>query len=227
MKGFSFLTYGLNKVDRAVPLKRDTAFIFQSNFVLVFIALLACCVGCAKKSPTMPSSGQWTKGTANAFSSGRYGLAGTVFSGRMWVIGGASGPVTTYYSDVYSSDNGSNWIKVNGNAPFGGRFGCQVLSYNGQLWLIGGNNNGNLMNDVWNSTDGNSWTKVLTASSAGTSAQFSPREDFGSLVYNNEMWIIGGFANGPLNDVWTSTNGITWTKVLATSGGGANQFQAR
>ncbi|HJT24078.1 MAG TPA: hypothetical protein VJ873_05845, partial [bacterium] len=157
---------------------------------------------------------------------------GTVFNGQMWAVGGASGSpdgsVTYYYGDVYSSNNGSNWTKVNPNAPFGGRYGSQVLSYNGKLWLVGGNNNGTLKNDVWNSTNGSDWTQVLGASVTGTATQFSPREDFGALVYNNVMWVIGGYGpNFSNNDVWNSTDGVTWNQVLADGNPGATQFSRR
>ncbi len=200
----------------------------QKTSLFIFAALfLASGMSCTK-SPTSPGVGKWEEATSDAFSAGRYGLAGTVFNDAMWAIGGASGPVTTYYSDVYSSGNGSNWTKVNGNAPFGGRYGSQALSYNGQLWLIGGNNSGTLMNDVWSSPDGNNWTQVLAPSTIVSTSQFTPREDFGALVFNNAMWVIGGFSGaGPNNDVWTSTNGTSWTEVLADGAGGANQFQER
>lgn len=178
-----------------------------------------------QKSPTSPNGSQWTEATANAFSSGRYGLAGTVFNNQMWAMGGASGPATTYYSDVYSSGNGSSWTKVNGNAPFGCRYGSQVLSFNGQLWLIGGNNSGTLMNDVWTSTDGKAWTRVLASSKSGTASQFSPREDFGAVVFNNAMWVMGGFTGYANNDVWSSTDGVNWSEVLADNKSTANQYQ--
>ncbi len=195
-----------------------------SIFALLFLASAISCT----KSPTSPGVGQWEEATSNAFSAGRYGLSGAVFNNAMWAMGGASGPVTTYYSDVYSSGNGSNWTKVNGNAPFGGRYGSQVLSYNGQLWLIGGNNSGTFMNDVWSSPDGNNWTQVLAPSTTGSVNQFTPREDFGAVVYNNAMWVIGGISgSGPNNDVWTSVNGATWTQALADGAGGANQFKPR
>lgn len=198
------------------------------NLTFILVTLTVFGFGCVKKSPTSPSSGQWAEATDKAFSSGRYGLAGAVFNGQMWAIGGASGPVTTYYSDVYSSGNGSYWTKVTASAPFGGRYGSQVLSYNGMLWLIGGNNNGTLMNDVWNSADGRNWSQVLAPTTNGTVNHFSPREDFGALVYNNSMWVIGGF--GPSfsdNDVWNSTDGVTWNQVLANALPSATQFSPR
>lgn len=200
------------------------------NLILILPMVMA--MGCSKKSPTSPSAGQWGEATENAFSTGRYGLAGAVFNGQMWAMGGAAGSpdgsVTYYYSDVYSSGSGSSWTKVNADAPFGGRYGSQVLSFNGQLWLIGGNSNGTLMNDVWSSSNGNAWTQVLAPSTSGTATQFSPREDFGALVYNGSMWVIGGFSQGAShNDVWNSTDGVTWNRVLADGAGGANQFSKR
>jgi hypothetical protein len=206
------------------PLKR-------SKILFWVLPLLGLSLGC-QKSPTGPLANQWTKVTGNAFSGGRYGLTGTVYNGQMWAVGGASGSpdgsVTYYYSDVYSSTNGGSWTKVNANAPFGGRYGSQLLSYNGQLWLIGGNNNGTLMNDVWNSTDGKTWNEVLISSPTATATQFSPREDFCALVYNNAMWVIAGFTNGICNnDVWTSTNGSAWTQVMANGPPSATQFATR
>ncbi len=195
------------------------------SFLLLVIFSMT--IGCAK-SPTSPSSGNWELVTNHAFSNGRYGLTGTVFNGQMWAVGGASGPVTTYYSDVYSSGDGANWTQTTGSAPFGGRYGSQLLSFGGKLWLIGGNNSGYFKNDVWNSIDGINWTLVLAPTTLGTGTQFSPREDFGALVYNGLMWVIGGFDGQSRNDVWCSPDGITWTKVLgSTASGGANQFAGR
>jgi hypothetical protein len=180
-------------------------------------AIFGLAIGCIK-STTSPVSGQWDEITANAPFSGRYGLSGTVFTGLMWVVGGAAGnannSVTYYDADVWSSSNGSSWTQATGSAPFGGRYGGQALSYNGKLWLIGGNSGGILKNDVWNSLDGKNWNQVLPPS-AGTATQFSPREDFGAVVFNNAMWVIGGWAGANKNDVWSSIDGINWTEVTA------------
>ena len=140
--------------------------------------------------------------------------------------GNADNSVTYYDADIWSSGNGSSWTQATGGAPFGGRYGSQVLSYNGLLWLIGGNSGGTLKNDVWNSPDGSNWTQVLPTS-AGTATQFTPREDFGAVVFNNAMWVIGGWAGGNKNDVWSSTDGITWTQVLANGASSPTHFAAR
>ena len=53
-------------------------------------------------------------------------------------------------------------------------------------------------------SDGLNWSE------ATSSAEFSGRSGFSSLVYQNKMWVIGG-ANR--NDVWNSHNGINWNLV--------------
>ncbi len=194
--------------------------VFKPHPLFFFLfALFLLPIGCIK-SPTSPGSGQWGEATANASFSGRYGLSGTVFNGLMWVVGGAAGnadnSVTYYDADVWSSSNGSSWTQATSSAPFGGRYGSQTLSYNGLIWLIGGDSGGTLKNDVWSSPDGANWTQVL-ANSAGNANQFSPREDFGAVVFNNAMWVIGGWAGTNKNDVWTSTNGTNWTEVTANA----------
>lgn len=63
-------------------------------------------------------------------------------------------------------------------------------------------------------------TTPLTAAAA-----FSPRAWHTSVVFNNKMWVIGGYnGDGTLNggtdffnDVWSSTDGINWTLETANA----------
>lgn len=213
--------------------ERKRLFFREDNlkrFSILFMLLisLTAFTGCVK-SPTAPGSGGWVRVTGHAPFAGRYGLTGTVFNNSMWIIGGAasdaSASVTYWYGDVWSSGNGSSWTQATSGASFGGRYGSEVLTYNGKMWLIGGNQSNALKNDVWNSSDGVNWTQVLANGPAGPT-QFSTREDFGAVVFNNLMWVIGG-APGPLNDVWSSPDGITWTNVLANGPANVNHFDPR
>ena len=43
-----------------------------------------------------------------------------------------------------------------------------------------------------------------------------------SVVFDNKMWVIGGAAGAVKNDVWYSSNGVTWTQAT-----GAAAFSAR
>jgi len=72
----------------------------------------------------------------------------------------------------------------------------------------GGDNNQNLMNDVWSSPDGINWTCVVQQ------ALWAPRYDFAVAVFDNKLWLMGGY-NGSteLGDVWYTTNGNTWTNA--------------
>jgi hypothetical protein len=91
-----------------------------------------------------------------------------------------------------------------------------MLVFKDKLWLLGGGNYRTTMgkvianNDVWNSSDGRDWTLVTDH------AAWSPRIWHEAIVYNDEMWILGGGSGADarvLNDVWRSSDGSNWTKV--------------
>jgi uncharacterized delta-60 repeat protein len=49
-------------------------------------------------------------------------------------------------------------------------------------------------------------------------ALFAKRCNFGSLVYNNLMWVIAGNeSGGPVHDVFYSSDGLTWTQATAAA----------
>lgn len=87
------------------------------------------------------------------------------------------------------------------------------LVFDNKMWIIGGclTMMGSILaNDVWYSTDGKNWT------CATNSAQWSKRDSHRSVVFDNKMWIVGGYVQappygvGPARDVWYSSDGITW-----------------
>lgn len=47
---------------------------------------------------------------------------------------------------------------------------------------------------------------------------FSPRYGHRSVVFNNKMWVIAGYDGVLKNDVWNSSDGITWTQLTASAG---------
>ncbi len=180
----------------------------------------------------------WTSVLASNASPGpnqfppRQALSCLVYNGKMWVIGGGN---TSYLNDVWSSIDGMTWTQVlaNNNSPgpnqFAQRKGQTCLVYNNKMWVIGGYTTANPFNDVWSSSDGVTWTKVLADTASPTSSQFSRRSGATGLSYNGSMWLISGqTAGGISNDVWSSTDGITWTPVLANNNSpGPSQFPQR
>jgi len=128
----------------------------------------------------------------------------------MWVIGGAVEGVG-YSSDAWYSSDGTNWNEATAHGAFPIRGEFSSVVYNHAMWVVGGLQGLGLdLNDVWASTDGITWN------AATTQATFSARSEFGLLSYNNAMWVIGGaktndsITSVSLNDVWSSTDGITW-----------------
>jgi hypothetical protein len=93
------------------------------------------------------------------------------------------------------------------------------LTFNDQLWMIGGirdeRDSAYSTNDVWSSSDGINWAQ------ATPNAGFVIRNDSGCVVFNNQMWIVGGYCpefSGTTNDVWSSSDGTNWAQATANAG---------
>lgn len=145
-----------------------------------------------------------------AFGPRGYGEA-LVHNGMIWQLGSGA--------DVWNSSNGIDWVCVCKEAPYGSRSAAAVVSYAGKLWLMGGSTAGantppekgyptwTTHNDVWCSTDGSNWTRVVEH------APWPPRTWFVSKEYAGEVWIAGGYDNvnsQNLGDVWHTRDGKTW-----------------
>ena len=53
--------------------------------------------------------------------------------------------------------------------------------------------------------------------SATSKAQWGGRSNHSSVVYNNQMWVIGGYTTAKINDVWSSADGLSWTRKIANA----------
>lgn|GEM_PF-1651972 len=147
---------------------------------------------------------------------------------QMWIIGGRlwGGGQSGMLNDVWctTDDTGANWAQV---APAGGKiwsprsnFGCVV--FQNKLWVFGGyDNNGNFLNDVWSSPDGQTWT--LETSSPG----WTPRAYFSATTFilpsssTNQIWLCGGYTeaniSAPVNEVYYTNDGVHWSKWTTSS----------
>jgi hypothetical protein len=157
---------------------------------------------------------------------------GSGADGDLWIMGGYGGSLL---NDVWKSADGVNWQKVLSDtaSPPSTQFSereehCSVV-FNGAMWVIGGLGGGYL-NDVWKSTDGVNWTNVLVNNASPASNQFPQRENPSAVVYDGAMWVMGGYGGGSnaLNDVWNSTDGVSWAQVLPNNvSPAAGQFPQR
>ncbi len=136
------------------------------------------------------------------------GFGLVVYNNQMWLIG-----VDSTQNDVWNSSNGVTWTQVNQVTPFPARSGESCLVYNSEMWVIAGYNSGPLT-DVYSSSDGANWSVATSA------AAFAARQGSQAFVYCGQMWLTGGYSGGGCGfhgDVWTSTNGSTWTEANANA----------
>ncbi|MEL6851573.1 MAG: fibronectin type III domain-containing protein, partial [Bacteroidota bacterium] len=99
-------------------------------------------------------------------------------------------------------------------APWAARSEHSTLVFNNKIWVLGGNiSSGSNDHDVWSSPDGITWTE------ATSQAGWAKRQRQGAVSFQGKMWIVGGLqyygAGGAFNDVWSSSDGITWTQEVA------------
>lgn len=160
---------------------------------------------------------QWTAETEAASWSPRLASALIVFKGRMWLLGGSEnyyfGDDSSLKNDVWSSADGKTWELVTENADWAPRAYHQAAVLNDRMYVFGGGNyvpEYKAYNDVYSSTDGVNWRQETA------DAGWHPRLWFSSVVYRNQMWVLGGWSNNPSTnwgDVWHSDNGRDWKKL--------------
>ena len=115
-----------------------------------------------------------------------------------------------------SFPNSLNWSTTGQTFNYAGRHFQSSAVMNNKLWIIGGLSSGKVMSDVLSSTDGLNWSQ------ATAQAAFGPRWGQASVVFNagagDVLWVVGGTDGKTfLNDVWNSTDGVTWNLVTANA----------
>jgi len=156
--------------------------------ILVLLLLLVHSVAGAQE----PAPGQWKLVTEHAAFSPRDTAEDAVFLGKMWIsnaynVGGA------LTRDLWNSSDGVTWTKVLDETPYDGY--AEMVVYHDKLWAIKGS--------VWNSSDGVTWTQVLDKT------PFGARSYGECVVFQDKIWQLGSG-----NDVWNTSDGVTWTCVL-------------
>jgi hypothetical protein len=151
----------------------------------------------------------------------------------MWVLGGFGEAVdgtAGALNEVLSSADGKTWEEktAGSSAKFIPLHGHTSVVFddddNGEkIWLIGGIVDVRV-NSVWNSTDGKTWPQVRRNSTS--TGGFLARSNHTAVVFDKKMWVLGGSQNNGvvMDDVWSSTNGITWEDE---TDGSSKKFTAR
>jgi len=160
---------------------------------------------------------KWEQVTAAAGWTPRLAAGLVEFRGRMWLLGGTEnyyfGDDKSLRNDVWSSADGKEWKLETASAGWSPRAYHQAVILNDRIYVFGGGNYVpayHAKNDVWSSADGVHWTLETEA------APWSPRLWFSAAVYQDRMWVLGGWSNNPSknwSDVWHSKDGKAWERM--------------
>ncbi len=166
----------------------------------------------------------WVRVTEHAPWQERDSQGEVVFGGRLWIFGGWFDSFKPAPRDVWSSADGKSWTQATPEAAWRHSDLSMSLAFDGRMWFMGGWTNGRMPghesgNEVWSSTDGAHWD------AATRHANWSPRLAAAAVVFDKKMWILGGAedyyfgdSKSVKNDVWSSTDGKTWTQATEHAG---------
>ncbi|GCC52464.1 hypothetical protein SanaruYs_27010 [Chryseotalea sanaruensis] len=125
---------------------------------------------------------------------------------------------------VHKSSDGINWITIQQNTPWESRLFASFFSFKNKLWMFGGGtyyftDEDKYFNDVWSSVDGVNW-EIET-----DEAEWIGRLWPGSMVFDNKLWVMGGWRYqdisdpyyGNRNDVWYSEDGRNWKELKSAN----------
>jgi len=156
----------------------------------------------------------WSSGTSGSHSwssAGTYNVQAEARCSSDTGVTSTSGTVVVAAGTFSAS---ASWVQVTGSAGFTNKAcGHGALAYGGKLWVIGGYDESAVLDEVYSSPDGVTWTQVTAAAAFGT------RGFHECLSFNGKMWLIAGYDGAVRrNDVWYSTDGNTWTQATANAG---------
>jgi hypothetical protein len=136
--------------------------------------------------------------------------------GASWSLGLLKGNYQSFRIDpvIQRTDDYRSWRVVGQSPSLPHLVFYAAASFRGAMWIIGGFDGTNASAEVWRSTDGLVWTRVVER------APWSPRSGARALVFRERLYLIGGgVVDGPIaNDVWSSADGINWrleTRAIA------------
>ncbi len=89
--------------------------------------------------------------------------------------------------------------------------GQGMAYYNNSLYAMGSN-------VLYRLTGGTIATSSpLTTFTQGSNVAYSSRNAYATAVFNNKIFVLGGFGSVAYNDVWSSPDGVNWTQVLSAA----------
>lgn len=151
------------------------------------------------QSWALTSQGPWTKRRKHQV---------VVWNDQILILGGFDGETSYDLNDVWSWKQ-NQWHKVVEHAAWSGRDGHTAVVLNDAIFVLGGTDDPfQCKSDVWRSDDGGlTWEEKCS---------FSPwpeRWQHAACRHGDRMFLSGGWGTKFFNDVWYSSDGVSW--VLA------------
>ena len=160
-----------------------------------------------------------------------------------------AGPLTTLESEKPKLTDLYSWeevTKASGSNKWSARESHTSVVFNSKIWVMGGGGSGpERFNDVWSSPDGETWTESTPPGSARKITSGNNKNWWAARYYHTSVvfdpdgkgeriWVMGGEGDDRYNDVWSSTDGSSWTESTPpsnaskkTAGAGKNWWGAR
>jgi hypothetical protein len=148
---------------------------------------------------TSPDGRSWERVADAPSGDDRWGAGGVVtMVGRAWLF---THDDDTGAESLHSSPDGAAWTTVSSALPWGGGVdGTVPGAVDGTLWALSVPMEGPAR--LWSSPDGVDWTE-----SAGA-VPFAASYCYVLLGFAGALWVFGAGAG---RDVWSTTDGATWT----------------
>ncbi len=132
---------------------------------------------------------------------------------RLFIINGGDSNDRTW-----ESLDGTTWTKVTLQLPQDNSFlrnHHTATLFKDEIYVIGGDYGGIDGEEIYKSSDGKTWNKVVT-----TGTTFGHVFTHQAVVFKDKLYVIGGTKydgqGTKSNEVWRSSNGTAWTNVTPT-----------
>lgn len=155
----------------------------------------------------------WTKSPLPFSGMNSAYLSYVQHEGATWALGKLQGNYESFKVDpiIQRTVDYRSWQIVGRSPSLPQRVFYAAASFRGAIWLFGGFDGKTNTADVWRSTNGLDWTRVVEA------APWSKRSGSKAVVFRDRLYLIGGgMLDGPSgNDVWSSGDGMEWRRETA------------
>lgn len=111
-----------------------------------------------------------------------------------------------------AATNSPPWVSFNSSSnTYYSKLPAQIVTMGGYLYAIPQSDvTADGVPHVYRSSDGINWTDLGARPYSGT---YYARFAGGFTVFNNKLWLLGGRSGGAFhNEVWSSSDGITWVQ---------------